>query len=59
MVIWSISPFENSESQISIIPFLDTPELRSNIESEDRSCSLAKSSHKSRSFERQTPLLKV
>ena len=29
-----ISPFENSESQVSIIPFLDTPELRANIESE-------------------------
>jgi lipoprotein-releasing system permease protein len=29
-----VSPFENSESQISILPFLDTPELRSNIESE-------------------------
>ena len=45
-----VSPFENSESQISIIPFLDTPELRSNIESEDRSDSLAKTSYKSRSF---------
>ena len=29
-----VSPFENSESQVSIIPFLDTPELRANIESE-------------------------
>ena len=29
-----ISPFENSESQVSIIPFLDSPELRANIESE-------------------------
>lgn len=29
-----VSPFENSESQISIIPFLDTSELRANIESE-------------------------
>ena len=37
-----ISPFENSESQISIIPFLDTPELRSNIESEDEVIHLQK-----------------
>jgi len=29
-----VSPFENSESQVSIIPFLDTSELRANIESE-------------------------
>ena len=29
-----VSPFENSESQVSIIPFLDSPELRANIESE-------------------------
>ena len=37
-----ISPFENSESQISIIPFLDTPELRANIESEDEVIHLQK-----------------
>ena len=37
-----VSPFENSESQISIIPFLDTPELRSNIESEDEVIHLQK-----------------
>ena len=29
-----VSPFEYSESQVSIIPFLDSPELRANIESE-------------------------
>ena len=37
-----ISPFENSESEISIISFLDTPELRANIESEDNVIHLQK-----------------
>ena len=37
-----ISPFENSESEISIISFLDTPELRANIESEDKVIHLQK-----------------
>lgn len=37
-----ISPFENSESEISIISFLDTPELRANIEREDKVIHLQK-----------------
>ena len=37
-----ISPFENSESEISIISFLDIPELRANIESEDNVIHLQK-----------------
>ena len=37
-----ISPFENSESEISIISFLDIPELRANIESEDKVIHLQK-----------------